>query len=78
MKIQVISNMLVSGGVSYDKGAILTDKQFSVEYLNHLVYEAGAAVIVEPYETKVAAPVEETGPVVKKKRGRPRKKPLFA
>ena len=73
MKIKINQRLVMTAGLCLTTGDTLTDDNHSVEFLQHLV-DTDNAVLVEPYETKVAQPIEETGPVVKKKRKYTRRK----
>ena len=62
MKIRMTSMAFTPSGV-FEKGEILTDKKFPIEFLRHLVDAAGAAEYIDKdsYETKI-----EDVPVKKK------------
>jgi len=51
MKIKITSNPITPYG-DFTKGQILTDEQYPVAFLNHLVDDAGAAERLD-YETKI-------------------------
>jgi len=75
MKIKMKAMAFTQQGV-FDKGNVLTDKQYSKEFLLHLVNEANAADFIE-YDTKIEKPLEtkvETKPkqTRKKKKGKRR------
>jgi len=59
MKIKITANPITMYG-TFQRGQVITDKEYPIAFLNHLVHEAGAAVQLD-YETKT------TEVVVKKK-----------
>jgi len=52
MKIKITSNPITPYG-SFNAGAIISDDNYPLEFLNHLVDDCGAAERLLEYETKV-------------------------
>ena len=76
MKIKMKSMAFTQSGM-FDKGQVLTDKQYSKEFMLHLVNEANAAEIIE-YDTKIMPKVENkivqpSETKVKKRKGKKKK-----
>ena len=70
MKIRITSNPITAYG-SFTYGEVLTSKQYPEEFLKHLVYEAGAAEIIEDKiievkETKKSLPSSQPAEVSQK------------
>ena len=73
MKIKMISMAFTQSGV-FDKGQILTDKQYSPEFLTHLVVAANAAEFID-YEKKIVQPEErKVEKPIKKRKGKKKKR----
>lgn len=66
MRIRIKSMVFTQKGV-FNPGDELTEKDFSKEFMLHLVNEANAADMLE-YETKVEQPVETKVEPKKKKK----------
>jgi len=52
MKIKITSNPVTPYG-SFNNGAIISDENYPIEFLNHLVDDCGAAERILDYDTKV-------------------------
>jgi hypothetical protein len=74
MQIKMKSMAFTQQGM-FDKGQVLTDKQYSKAFLLHLVNDANAADMFE-YETKIEQPVETKveQPIKQKKKKKVKRK----